>query len=112
MPLFTSQVFSAIVLYSSNSSVSLKTQEKQEFRTNCGNMYQLKLLQFPHTLYVLIPNISMDILHTFLHTLPISIFLLRRMFNNQALLHLSIIFFILTTFTIVLAVVLQGELRS
>ena len=48
----------------------------------------------------------MDILHTFLHTLPISIFLLRRMFNNQALLHLLIIFFILTTFTIVLAVVL------
>lgn len=43
MHLFTSQVFSAIVLYSSNSSVSLKTQEKQEFRTNC-NMYELKLL--------------------------------------------------------------------
>ena len=59
-------------------------------------------MQFPHTLYVFIPNISMDILHTFLHTLMISIFLLRRMFNNQALLHLLIIFFILTTFTIVL----------
>ena len=44
MHLFTSQVFSAIVLYSFNSSVILKTQEKQEFRTNCGNMYQLKLL--------------------------------------------------------------------
>ena len=44
MHLFTSQVFSAIVLYSSNSSVSLKTQDKQEFRTNCGNMYKLKLL--------------------------------------------------------------------
>ena len=43
MHLFTSQVFSAIVLYSSNSSVSLKTQDKQEFRTNC-NIYQLKLL--------------------------------------------------------------------
>ena len=50
-------------------------------------------------MYEFIPNISMDIL-------PISIFLLRRMFNNQALLHLLIIFFILTTFTIVLAVVL------
>ena len=69
-------------------------------------------MQFPHTLYVFIQNISMDILHTFLHALPISIFLLRRMFNNQALLHLLIIFFILTTFTIVLAVVLQGEVRS
>ena len=44
MHLFTSQVFSAIVLYSSNSSVSLKTQEKQEFRTNCGNIHELKLL--------------------------------------------------------------------
>jgi len=119
MHLFTSQVFSAIVLYSFNSSVSLKTQEKQEFRTNCGNMYQLKLLflkatkmQFQHTLYVFVPNISLDILHTFLHTLPIGIFLLRRMFNNQTLLHLLIIFFILTTFKIVLAVVLQGEVRS
>ena len=69
-------------------------------------------MQFPHILYVFIQNISMDILHTFLHALPISIFLLRRMFNNQALLHLLIIFFILTTFTIVLAVVLQGEVRS
>ena len=54
----------------------------------------------------------MDILHTFLHTLPISIFLLRRTFNNQALFHLLIIFFILATFMIVLAVVLQGEVRS
>ena len=63
-------------------------------------------MHFPHTLYVFIPNVSMDILHTFLHILPISIFLLRRMFNNQAPLHLLIIFFILTTFTIVLAVVL------
>ena len=69
-------------------------------------------MQFQPTLYVFVPNIGMDILHTFLHTLPISIFLLRRMFKNQALLHLLIIFFILTTFTIVLAVVLQGELRS
>ena len=54
----------------------------------------------------------MDILHTFLHTLPISIFLLRRTFNNQALFHLLIIFFIVATFMIVLAVVLQGEVRS
>ena len=69
-------------------------------------------MHFPHTLYAFIPNISMDILHIFLHTLAISIFLLRRMFNNQALFHLLIIFFILTTFTIVLAVVLQGEVRS
>ena len=69
-------------------------------------------MQFPHTLYAFIPNISMDILHTFLHTLPISIFLLRRTFNNQALFHLLIIFFILATFMIVLAMVLQGEVRS
>ena len=62
-------------------------------------------MQFPHTMYEFIPNISMDIL-------PISIFLLRRMFNNQALFHLLIIFFILATFIIVLAVVLQGEVRS
>ena len=69
-------------------------------------------MQFPHTLYAFITNISMDILHTFLHTLPISIFLLRRTFNNQALFPLLIIFFILATFMIVLAVVLQGEVRS
>ena len=53
----------------------------------------------------LLPNISMHILHTVLYTL------LRDMLNNQELLKLVIISYILLTFMFHSGVILFGEFR-